>query len=222
MRSGCAGERRVGLVRSARADDIRPYDGRGAHSPGIGVIIGASCTGRRGRRPLRWARCGFARELQNRRCVLRRSSGTPTPTMGLPHFRRDEHCSSAFCGSDSGISRTTDGRPYGGKKIPIPANAPGSGRRPTEGRRGRRPLRGMRSGCAEERCAGSVRAARADDIRPYVGAVRIRPGIAESSVRAAWVVGDADPYDGMQQSLPLRGRQGAVMNLRLAFLTVIL
>ena len=72
------------------------------------------------------------------------------------------------------------------------------------------------------RVPAGVRQRDTEVVALYVGAVRIRPGIAESPVRAARVVGDADPYDGMQQSLPLRGRQGAVMNLRLAFLAVIL
>ena len=53
VRCGFAEARHVGLVRAARADDIRPYVGRGADSPGVGIMIGAFCTGRRGRRPLR-------------------------------------------------------------------------------------------------------------------------------------------------------------------------
>ena len=68
-----------------------------------------------------------------------------------------------------------DADPYDGDS-PHPVGrdahiAPGSGRHPAEGRRGRRPLRGMRSGFAEARHVGLVRAARADDIRPCVGAV---------------------------------------------------
>ena len=47
-----------------------------------------------------------------------------------------------------------------------------------------------RCGFAGGRHVGWVRAALADDIRPYVGAVRMRPGMAMSSVRTARVVED--------------------------------
>ena len=75
------------------------------------------------------------------------------PTTGQPRYRRDEHCSSAFCGRDSGM---TDDRwsSLRREKNQNPAYAPRAGKHPTKGRRGRRPLRTVRQRTHQKNAPG--------------------------------------------------------------------